>query len=162
MVHLLGAMPSYWPTRPSVIDAPEQARWRKVIVLCGSRFSMRRAACAGPASDVRWHCSFCHFGVKSVPSSTVSGLPSPDATESPTETIRSSLGAMVSVRSSTVTGPTLISTLAVKVPSLVTVVSILQLEALTVFDSGPVSVRTYPVMTDDRSVTAGDAQLSKV
>ena len=95
------------------MEAPEQARWRKVTAEWGSRRSMRRAAWAGPARLVRWHCWFCHLGDQNVPDSRVSGLPSPDATESPTETRRRSRGVICSVRLSTVAGPTLISTLAV-------------------------------------------------
>src|SRR4051812_19031152 len=119
------------------MEAPEQARWTNVTAECGSRRSMRSAAWAGPARLVRWHCLFCHFGDQKVPDSRVSGLPLPEATESPTETTRLSFGVIVSSRVSTDTPATLTSSTALKAPSLVTGTVILQLVPLTVFDSGP-------------------------
>src|SRR5690349_8985667 len=129
------------------MEAPEQATWTKVTAECLSRRSMRRAACAGPARLVRWHCLFCHLGDQNVPDSSVSGLPS---------------GVMVSSRVSTEIPATLMSTVALNDPSLVTGTVCLQFVPLTVFDSGPDSVTVKLGFSAERSVTAGDAQLSNV
>ena len=70
---------------------PEQARCRNVTEVCGSACSSWIAACAVPASAERWQRSSCQVSEPNgLKFHGMSGLPSPDATESPSETISAS------------------------------------------------------------------------
>ena len=79
----LGWAPVYRPVRPSGTVAPEHARGTNVTEDFGSLASTTAAAFAVPASALRWQRRFCQNGLAKL---RLSGLPSPDATESPIET----------------------------------------------------------------------------
>src|SRR2546425_11592354 len=82
--------------------APEHARWTKVTELFGSARSSARAAFAVPDFAERWHLRSSHTGPllgkpKISNSCALSGLPSPEAFESPIDTISRSLTVIVFV-----------------------------------------------------------------
>src|SRR5262249_4042477 len=78
------------------MPAPEQAKWRNVTEVCGSAISMNAAASTGTAHFGRSHRLYCHWaGLVSVAS--MFGLPSPEASESPSDTIRISRNVICSV-----------------------------------------------------------------
>src|SRR3954451_21746307 len=80
-------MPRYLPSRPTGTVAPEQANARKLISLCRSARSRATTDCAAPDRSERWQRGSIQPALITL---GVSGLPSPEATESPIETTRKS------------------------------------------------------------------------
>src|SRR6266581_7275676 len=97
-----GSMPAYVPSIASEIEAPEQANDRNVTDVWGSLFSISIAASACAEAADRWHRRSIHVGEAAtlnppnplgsgLSRCTTSGLPSPEAKESPSDTMSQSL-----------------------------------------------------------------------
>ena len=87
----LSKFPGAGSSRPVTMPDPEQARWTNVTVECGSACSIASAALADPAAAERWQRLFCQrVRAGCWLNCAKSGLPSPDADESPSDTISQS------------------------------------------------------------------------
>ena len=107
------------------ISAPEHAKLRNVTTV--ERVSSERATRAGQAASERWHCSSIQSGT----SFWDSGLPSPEANESPTATM--SLSRSVTICEVVLVAPRLsrIVSRTRKRPSLASDTSLAQLAVWT-------------------------------